>query len=446
MAAPKWAAGKTYLPGAVVQPMSSTPASIAALTNPSFESDATDWTLTAGVSVSTGFPFSGTKHLKFAGSSGVQSATHAQIATYPGAILTASCYYHQGAASRGKNVGRCFIEWRNSGGTVISRLYGNSITSSKGGYQRSSVTATAPSQTAFVAVGVEADMTDGNDSNADYFMLSQSSAQPSLAGLIYKAVQSGPGVSAATEPAWPSVNGVTVVDGTVTWEAITASFVEWTAKPIMKSGATEPVWPTNVGGTVIDGDVVWEAVDRRIEDGKCPQSKVVAIMASKVFAADKDIVRFSATANPLDWSSPDDAGYLPTGLQQANAADLAVLQPYRGNLCAWNASSFQMWQVDPDPAAMALLDQMDGVGSEWALAAQAVGNDLYYLSQLGVRSVNIANAAENLQAGDVGIPIDPLVQEAIAEVLAAQGEFIATYYPSAGQYWLARNIASGGEA
>lgn len=290
-------------------------------------------------------------------------------------------------------------------------------------------------------------MTDGAwGTLADSFTWNLNNPPPALDGLIFKAVQAGPGVSAATEPTWPTVNGVTVVDGTVTWEAVTASFVEWTAHPIMKSGATEPVWPPNVGGTVIDGDVVWEAVDRRVLDEKCPQSKVVAIMASKVFAADKDIVRFSATANPLDWSSPDDAGYLPTGLQQANAADLAVLQPYRGNLCAWNASSFQMWQVDPDPAAMALLDQMDGVGSEWALAAQAVGNDLYYLSQLGVRSVNIANAAENLQAGDVGIPIDPLVQEAIAEVLADGGQFLATYYPSAGQYWLTWNFYSGGGA
>ncbi|WP_206021105.1 hypothetical protein, partial [Pseudomonas viridiflava] len=124
-------------------------------------------------------------------------------------------------------------------------------------------------------------------------------------------------------------------------------------------------------------------------------------------------VKYSATANPLDWSTADDAGYLPTGLQQANSNDMAVLAQYRANLVALNASSFQNWQVDPDPASMALLDQMDGVGSQWQKAAVPVANDLVYLSQLGVRTIGIANAAENLSAGDIGAPVDVLIQQAM---------------------------------
>jgi hypothetical protein len=173
-----------------------------------------------------------------------------------------------------------------------------------------------------------------------------------------------------------------------------------------------------------------------ITDPNCPNTPVVAIMASKVFAADKDIVRFSATANALDWSSQQDAGYLPTGLQQSNSNDMAVLAPYRGNLTAFNASAFQNWQVDPDPAAMALLDQMEGIGSIWRLAAQPVGNELFYLSQLGVRSVSIAAGSDNLQNGDIGMPVDSLIQSALAS-LAAGTVPRAMYYPGAGQYWLA---------
>ena len=453
MAAPKWAAGKTYLPGAVVQPLSSAGVTIEPLLNPDFEAGSlTGWdvtpTGTGTASAGTGRPFAGTYAARWTGAyggSGMGGGTfvvlinQAKCTCIPGQSVTVKAQIAQDDTSNSANYGAVRIYWYKADNTLISYATASKLVAGNySNYENNSLTATAPSGAAYARMGVWLNANGEGGMWADNCAWSTNGAvAPS--GLIFKAVQAGPGVSAATEPTWPTANGVTVVDNTVTWEAITASFVEWTAHPIMKSGATEPVWPANVGGTVIDGDVVWEAVDRRVLDAKCPQSKVVAIMASKVFAADKDIVRFSATANPLDWSSPDDAGYLPTGLQQANAADLAVLQPYRGNLCAWNASSFQMWQVDPDPAAMALLDQMDGVGSEWTLAAQAVGNDLYYLSQLGVRSVNIANAAENLQAGDVGIPIDPLVQEAIAISLIDLQVPISTYYPSAGQYWLAFN-------
>ena len=265
----------------------------------------------------------------------------------------------------------------------------------------------------------------------DQFSLTFSGA--SIAGLQYRAVQPAIGTSGAAEPAWPSTLGQQVTDGEVIWEAISISRVVWEARPIMKSGEVEPDWPLAPGGSVLDGTISWEALTRRVEDVNCPRTTVTAIVASKVFKADGDIVRFSATSNPLDWTTTQDAGYLPTGLQQANANDMAVLNQYRGNLVAFNASSFQMWQVDPDPEAMAILDQMDGVGSSWQQAAQPVANDLFYMSQLGVRTVGIANAAENLSAGDVGAPIDELVRAQ----LAAGRRIVSTYYPGAGQAWFA---------
>jgi hypothetical protein len=59
---------------------------------------------------------------------------------------------------------------------------------------------------------------------------------------------------------------------------------------------------------------------------------------------------------------------------------------------------------------------------------------LFFLAALGVRTVAIAEGTNNLATGDVGVPIDILVQ---AEANEVDVEPIASYYPGAGQFWLA---------
>lgn len=437
MTTPVWVGGKLYLPGDLVRPVTQPTAVSTAITNAGFETgDATGWTLGGGMSVTASVRYSGTYSLECTGSGGETFAVHAAVTCAAGQSITANCMYRQGSASAGENVGGIGLRWLTSADLLIRQDLGNVITSGSGGeWKQSIVSATAPAGTGKVQIIARTVRDDAASSYFDSFVWNyQASTIPP--GLIYKAVQTDPGTSGSAEPVWPLTLGNTVVDGGVTWEAVQTSRVVWEASHLLVSGGTEPDWPTVPGAFVQDGSINWECVSRRVEDENCPNSKVVLIVASKVFAADGDIVRYSATANPLDWTTADDAGFLPTGLQQANANDMAVANQYRGNAVFFNASSFQNWQADPDPAAMAILDQMDGVGSVWQQAAQPVANDLFYLSQLGVRSIGIANATENLSAGDVGMPIDELVHDAVNLSIANSINPIATYYPSAGQYWL----------
>jgi hypothetical protein len=442
MPAPIWQPSTTYLPGVIVRPSGSTgtTAKTGQPDNADFESGATGWTLGADIALASDKVFSGTQALKFTGTTtataGQVAVSTDQRAVVPGQSVTITVYGNTGGNSGGASVEPLLV-WYDAAHVALSQSGLEAAVVTRGAWKATTHTATAPAGAAFVAAAVGFIREAGSTDACWADRVSWNYTPPVTPnGLIFKAVQPAAGKSAGTEPKWPSTLGVQVTDNQVIWEAVEGTLIEWTMHPLNLSGATEPTWPTIPGALVDDNGMTWKAVSPAIADPNCPHSKVVAIMASKVFAADGDIVRFSATANALDWSSALNAGYIPTGLQQSNANDMAVLAPYRGNLTAFNASCFQNWQVDPDPAAMAILDQMEGIGSIWQQAAQPVGNELFYLSQLGVRSVSIAAGSDNLQAGDVGMPVDTLVQAALA-ALPAGTVPRAMYYPGAGQFWLA---------
>ncbi|GAB2619872.1 hypothetical protein [Novilysobacter erysipheiresistens] len=440
MPAPIWKPGTLYLPGDLVQPASVQPATSSNVANGDFSGGATGWDFTGGVAYTTTNGYDGPGHYCYVPGSAAsgEALNQTQIPTAAGESITATCRIQQGASDVDHTRGLVILRWYDAGGVQIgSDDLGNVVNDGKdGAWHESTITAVAPIGASYARAGIGLYQDSNDGVYGDDLVVTGTYRIPADA-LFYRAVQPAAGVSAASEPAWPQSLGVQVIDNEVIWEAVLASRVTWIASPIAESGGTEPNWPTQPGAVVSDGTVQWECITRAVEDENCPNTKVVAIMAGKVFAADGDITRFSATANPLDWTSENDAGYLPTGMNQANANDMAVLAPYRGNLACFNANGFQLYQVDPDPAAMAQLDQMEGVGSTWTLAAQAVANDLLYLSQQGVRSVGIANAAENLAAGDVGSPIDVLVRDAVRVAVANDNKIHSAYYPGAGQYWLA---------
>lgn len=305
-----------------------------------------------------------------------------------------------------------------------------------GSWLRSNGTGTAPPLAAFAAAGFALRVNDTGGAvwvdNYTWDYLHQGLPD----GLVFVATQPSAATSAATEPVWPLESGETVTDGGVTWEGEFASRVVWEAAPILQSGDTEPVWPTSIGGAIVDAAgtpaaISWIAIDGRVTDPNCPNSKVVAIAQSKVYGADDDTIPFSATTNPLDWTTINDAGYLPFGLQTYGAEPCQGLGLYRSNLVATNSLGYQMWQVDPDPANMALLDAQP-VGSKYPKSLAPVQNDLVFLTNYGIRSLGISGASGNVQAGQFGKNVDPLVIASIKTGATPRG----LYYPGTGQYWL----------
>lgn len=442
MATRVWAPGEFINPGDLRQPRTVPPVVTSALTNGDLEAGNSGWTSDNPslviTNVGAGFAFDGSWAIKhdtaLIGTYGIRNNN--VVPVVPGQTIKAGCRYRRETNVSGRQTMSVVIEWLNSGMTVIGISEYNQQGGATGVWYDPSVTGIAPTGAAFAQFAIYSFNSAAGGAHSQYFDgCSWNYVQPvAQSGLVYKAVQANAGFTAATEPVWPIVLGATVVDNEVTWEAVLASNVTWEATPILLSAATEPTWPVEVGATVLDGTIAWRAISRRIEDENCPNTKAVAIAASKVFAVDRDIVRFSATVNPLDWTTRDDAGYLPTGLQTYGSNDAAALGLYRSNLVVFNSQGFQMWQVDQDPANMAFLDAVP-VGSTYPHTWQPIANDLAGLTAVGVRNVSIAGASTNLQADGVGEPIDPLVKAAIKE-LESDDDVISLFWPAMGQYWI----------
>lgn len=461
MATPKWEPGKLYPPGSLVVPRTTLPPGPVQVSNGGFDTDADDWVLNEYHVDAT---------LEWSATGGYQSAgcirftcvnnpiptgegllaTDALFPVKPGQQITAQAMARI-ISSPGNNGGcRVFLIWYDQDGNIISSSPGANALNDVGGYRIISCTASAPLN----AVGVRPSVSfNGGIGGVTEILLDNFSwnyVSPGGAGLQYRAVQSEAGFSGSSEPLWPPTLGQQVTDNEVIWEAVSISRLVWEAEPILKSGLVEPSWPSNIGDAVVDNTISWVASDPIIADPNCPRSKVVVIAKFKVFAGDKDIVRYSATANPADWTSEKDAGFLGTGVQQNGANHVAAMGLYRGNLIPMNATTAQQWFIDPDPALMDLLDTLDGIGSIWHLAMTPVGDDLLYLSNQGVRSLGVTGQSNNLRSGDVGMPVDPIVKaltrELVERNIAGENEQpISTYWPSMGEYWLCFNRIAGGD-
>jgi len=442
-----WQPGTTYAPGATVVPVTQPLPQAVNPANPNFDDGTlSGWTAMPGWSGALKNSLNGGGQALLAAQSGtaITLINTNLVKVTVGQSITASCLIAQGKPSAGDATCKVALFWYDASNVLLSSSAGNIITSSNyGSWQKSTVTATAPASSVRCAIGCIGKNTSSKGPlGVTGFAWNYVNSGTTLPR-VYTATQADPAKSGATEPVWPTTVGGTVTDGGVTWTAGAMNSVTWTAAPLLKSGGSEPSWPTQVGLTVTDGTVVWATITPQITDPNCPNSKNVAIASSKVFAADTDVVRFSATADPTDWSAQGDAGFLPFGLQTYGKSAPKALGLYRSNLVVFNGDGFQMWQVDADPANMNLLDAMP-VGSTFQQALSPVSNDLLFLSALGVRSMGISGGSGNLDAGDVGVPVDPMVQAEMA-ASARNGTIpLATYYPSHGQYWLAFPSSSAG--
>ena len=168
-----------------------------------------------------------------------------------------------------------------------------------------------------------------------------------------------------------------------------------------------------------------------VSDSNCPNTAAVVKKASKIFAVGDDVVRFSKTNDPRDWTAASDAGFLGVGVQQAGATDPTALGAYAGNLVVFFRDSAQIWRVDPNPGNMVFVQRVD-VGCPYPYGAANMAGDVFFAGFDGVRSITTQAVTGNLIDVDVGSPIDALVRP----LMTPSAPVRAFYYRGGGQFWV----------
>lgn len=142
-------------------------------------------------------------------------------------------------------------------------------------------------------------------------------------------------------------------------------------------------------------------------------------------------VAFSKTNDPTDWTTPSDAGFLPTDTNAFGSKTAVGLSAYYKDMAVFLPDSVQIWSVDPDPTKMALKQSIQTSGL-WAHASIAnLNGEVLYLSRSGFRSLSATGFQENLAEFDVGTPVDSLVLPLLlSRVLYGP----AVFYSPLGQY------------
>lgn len=171
-----------------------------------------------------------------------------------------------------------------------------------------------------------------------------------------------------------------------------------------------------------------------IADANCPNTKSVVKISSKLWAVGStgDTVRFCKTNSPRDWTTANDAGFLPVGLQQAGASNATALGFYSNKLVVFFADSSQVWTVDVDPLKNAFSQAID-LGSRLPYSHANMSGDVFFFSPAGVRTITRQDVTTNLIDADVGSPIDRgLLDGSFIDTSNAK----AQYYRGGGQYWL----------
>jgi len=165
-----------------------------------------------------------------------------------------------------------------------------------------------------------------------------------------------------------------------------------------------------------------------------PKTSAAVTFQRRIYAISEDgkTVKYCSLGKPEEWTGGD-SGFLPVGEVSIHSNTATALALINNRLVVFMEDCIQIWALDPDPNRVELEEQVGGIGTRWQGSPVTINKDVYFLSDLGVRSLSNQSSYQNIKGNDIGSAIDSLVLDKIhKEPVHVDSQF----WPGAGQYWL----------
>lgn len=204
-----------------------------------------------------------------------------------------------------------------------------------------------------------------------------------------------------------------------------------------------------VGGTFEVADVFQVNINgalATVQAGASGTGTFVRALKDKMYATNQSLMHFSgfagtpAVPDPTQWDTgTTGAGFVNMSTQDGGSSQLTGLAVYQNKMAVLSMRNTQIWSVDADEAQNQQVQILTNIGTSSPKTLSAFGEqDVFFLSESGIRSLRARDSSNLASADDVGSSIDGEVLDytkALDESLVRSA--CAASEPFEGRYLLA---------
>ena len=263
-----------------------------------------------------------------------------------------------------------------------------------------------------------------------------------------------------------TVNGVSIIDKQIVWSTSHTYFASLIADAINEYITTPEYEATSVdqnvniitkeSGSSFNNYAVAITVSGNVTTAFVPTSQnyldggasslptytpgnYIKPVKTKMYSLSDSLLHYSATNDPNEWNDTSQgAGFINLSNNASGSEDLQAIANYFDNIAVFAKQAIQIWFVDADDTKNAQVQVLGNTGTFAPNTVVEFGdNDVFYLSNSGIRSLRARDSSNAAFVGDIGNPIDDEIVANIQSDTSVSEDATAILNPIDGRYMLA---------
>lgn len=165
----------------------------------------------------------------------------------------------------------------------------------------------------------------------------------------------------------------------------------------------------------------------------------VRTIDSKVYSVAHGNLHFSGIKQPTKWTTATvGAGFIDMASERSGAEELKAVATYQEFIAIFAENLTLIWYVDPDPTLNRKAQILTNTGTGCPRSVTEFGdNDVYYLHESGLRSLQARDSSNAASTTDIGVPVDSLITAKLRLLSETErDQVIGLINPSDGRFWL----------